>query len=139
MQIEPPEAEEYALVFDSWARSFRNSKYAGCIRNCDYDDVSRKAMSEIVDRGARVVVLVTTTEKGDRRVAGYSVSEPDKKLIHFIYVKRDYRRMGLGRLLRRDVVADSEHRGWRYTYKTNASERFLHRMEWDPTPVRTKG
>lgn len=142
MQIEPPTADEYNFIFDSWARAFRNSPFAGCIRNCDYDDVSRKAMAEIIDRGARVVVMVNTLENGVRRVAGYSVSEPGRKVLHWVYVKRDYRGMGLGRQLRRDVVPDTEVGTWTYTYRTNSSDRFLSalgkRMKWDPTPARIK-
>jgi GNAT superfamily N-acetyltransferase len=142
MQLESPTAEEYPFIFDSWARGFRNSPFAGCIRNCDYDDVSRRTMSEIVDRGARVVVLVNVLPTGERRIAGYSVSEPSRKWLHWIYVKRDYRGMGLGRQLRRDVAADADIGNWTYTYRTKPSDRFLsangRRMKWDPTPARTK-
>lgn len=139
MQIESPAADEFNFIFDSWARAFRNSPYAGCIRNCDYDEVSRKAMSEIIDRGAKVSVMVEVLPSGERRIAGYSVSEPERKILHWVYVKRDYRGLGLGRQLRREVVADKDIGGWSYTYRTNTSDRFLsaggRRMKWDRRPA----
>lgn len=137
--LDTPQAEEFAFIFDSWAKAFMKSPYAGCIRNCDYDEASRRAMSEIVDRGATVTVLAVPLPNGERRIAGYSVSEPARKVLHWIYIKRDYRGLGLGRQLRRHVAADVDLQDWIYTYRTNASERFLsakgRRMRWDRRPA----
>ncbi len=138
MKLTSPDASEFNLIFDSWARSFMKSPWAGCIRNCDYDQVSRAAMAELVDRPARVTVAVEDLEDGTRRVLGYSVSEPDRKVIHYVYVKRDARGLGIGRTLRRDVVADADREGWSYTYKTNASDRFLRGLKHQPALARVK-
>jgi GNAT superfamily N-acetyltransferase len=143
MKLDTPTPEEFPFIFSSWAESFMKSPYAGCIRNCDYPEASRRAMAEIIDRGARVTVLVNTLPNGVRRVAGYSVSEPARKILHWVYVKRDYRGMGNGRLLRRDVVADADLDKWTYTYRTHSSDRFLtakgRRMKWDRRPACMKG
>lgn len=141
MKFDTPNADEFPFIFDSWARSFRDSPYAGCIRNCDYDHVSRAGMAEIIDR-AVVTVAVQDTPDGQRRIAGYAVYEPDRKVLHYIYVKRDFRGMGVGRSLRRLVCQDVDLKSWRYTYRTNASERFLRvkgaGMKWDTVPARVK-
>jgi ribosomal protein S18 acetylase RimI-like enzyme len=133
MRFDAPTAEEYPLIFDSWARSFMKSPWAGCTRNCDWDHVSRAASSEIVDRPTtRVTVLVTDTESGERRVIGYSVSEPSRGILHWLYVKRDYRGMGHGRRLLTEVIGNAPPRTkWVYTYRTNASEKFLRGMKHD--------
>lgn len=136
--FEKPLATEWPLIFDSWARSFRNSPWAGCVRNCDYHDVFRAAMSEIVDGGARVVVLVNPTEDGTRRVIGYSVSDPARKVIHWIYVKRDWRGLGFGRAIRRQIVPDNERSGWVYTYRTDACSRFMRGMKHDKSKACSK-
>lgn len=136
-----PTAEEWPLIFDSWARSFRNSPWAGVIRNCDYPTVSRAAMSEIVDSGARVTVLVSKTEAGERRVIGYSVSDPTRKVIHYIYVKRDWRGLGMGKRLRQEVVPDNELSKWVYTYRTPACSKFYrdnHGKRHEPVYARMK-
>ncbi len=137
MILTNPEANEYNFIFDSWARSFQKSKWAGCIRNCDYDTVSRAAMAEIIDRGARVSVAVEEMADGTRNIVGYSVSEPKKKVLHYLYVKRALRQLGVGRRLLHDIPGVGP--GWVYTYKTGASDRFLRGWQWDPTPARVKG
>ena len=133
-----PTADEWPLIFDSWARSFRNSPWAGVVRNCDYQTVSRAAMSEIVDAGARVVVLVNATESGERRVIGYSVSDPKRSIIHYVYVKRDWRGLGAGRELRRDIVSDAELASWSYTYRTSACGKFYRSAKHRPELARIK-
>jgi GNAT superfamily N-acetyltransferase len=126
MRIDSPEAEEFAFIFDSWAKAFRMSDWAGVVRNCDWDVTSRAAMAELVDRPtARIEVMVVETEDGTRRIAGYSVSEPSRKILHWLYVKRDFRGMGIGRKLRRSLTSDQELSQWTYTYRTDASARFL--------------
>lgn len=140
MRFDTPTPDELALVYDSWARSFRKSPYAGCVPNHLWDQVSRACMSEILNRGARVIVAVVDLPDGGRRVAGYSVSEPN--VLHWLYVKDDYRGFGYGRELLYKTVE-----GWNkapvYTHRTNAAQAFLERSSrrrwiWDPVHARTK-
>lgn len=140
--IDTPRADEFDLVFDAWANSFRKSPWAGCVPNHMWDAVSRAAASDILDRGALVLVAVTPIEGQEdkfpevRRVMGYSVSEPDKHVLHWLYVKRDYRGTGVGSALLRATCPDGK---WIYTYRTRASERFLgSRFRWDAVPARVK-
>ena len=145
MKIDTPHADEYSLVFDSWARSFRKSPWAGCIPNQLYPSVQRTAMTDIMDRGAQVLVAVTPIEGQEdqfpevRRVMGYSVSEPAKKLLHWIYVKDDFRGFGVGHQLLRATCGDGDDE-WTYTFRTYASTKFLgKRFKWDAVPARVKG
>lgn len=136
MKLVPPAADEFPLIYDTWARSFMKSPWAGCVRNCDYPATSRAAIQEILDRGARVVVAVVELEGGGRRVMGYSVSEPGEGALHWIYVKRDYRGMGVGKALLADVEehATPHATGLVYTYRTPASAKFLG-AKWRHDPV----
>lgn len=154
MKFDAPTADEMKLVFDSWANSFRKSPWAGCIPNNLYDQVSREVARSILDRGARVIVAVTPIAGREdefpavRRVMGYSVSEPDRNVLHWLYVKdgpagNGYRRLGVGRaLLEQTVKAFDPDRPFVYTFRTRASERFLNgesrRFIWDPVPARVK-
>lgn len=136
-QYGPPDAEEYPLIFDSWARAFQKSPWAGCVPNHKWDEVSRAGISEILDRGALVLVAFTPLEDGTRRVAGYAVSEPARKILHWVYVKRDYRGMGLGTELLDKTVGEAA--GWSYTFRTKASAGFLgSALRWDPVAARVK-
>jgi hypothetical protein len=129
------------LVYDAWARSFRKSPWAGCVLNKDYDTVSRNTIGEILDRGARVIVAVQDIE-GGRRVMGYSVSEPDIAVLHWIYVKDTYRVKGLqvgSQLLAETTKEWHPGRGKVYTHRTPASSKFLG-QGWthDPVAARVK-
>jgi len=143
VKFDAPRPDEYSLVYDSWARSFRKSPWAGCIPNHLYDQVSRAGIADILDRGARVVCAVQELDEGARRVMGYAVSEPN--VLHWLFVKRDYRGFGVGSALLRETIRDWLPPGegnpqWVYTHRTNASARFLarHPFVWDPVPARVK-
>lgn len=133
-QFGPPDETEYALIFDSWARAFQKSPWAGCVLNHKWDEVSRAGISEVLDRGALVLVAYVPLEDGTRRVAGYVVAEPDRKILHWVYVKRDYRIAGfqLGTALVRLLVREPK---WTYTYRTLASAPFLRRALGKLAPV----
>lgn len=131
------------LIFDSWARSFRKSPWAGCVPNHLWDMVSRAAASEIIDRGATVICAVTPIEGREdeypevRRVMGYSVSEPEMRTLHWLYVKDDYRGGGVGKALLEKTCGDGH--GWSYSHKTKASTKFLGpAFQWNPTSARVK-
>lgn len=144
MQFDSPTAEEYPFIYDSWARSFKKSPWAGCIPNHLYDMVSRAAASDILNRGARVVLAVTPIEGAEgRRIMGYSVSEPG--VLHWLFVKKDYRGANVGGLLLEYTTDDWDREPWKYTFRTRASEPFLrayttqqHRWTWDPVFARVK-
>lgn len=141
MQFDSPMADEFPLIFDSWSRSFKKSPWAGCVTNDMWDQVSRKTMTDIIDRGARILVAHVELPEGKRRVMGYSVSEPSKCVLHWLYVKKDFRDTALGvqvELLRRTVQDWPIDHYWIYTHKTRSSERLLHGWTWDPTLARIK-
>lgn len=136
MKFDSPTADEYPLVFDAWARSFKKSPWAGCVPNHMWDAVSRATASEIINRGARVVVACAELDDGTRRVMGYSVSEPG--VLHWLFVKRDYRGMGVGRALLAQTMGTGPGK-WKYTHRTRASQHFLGpAFVHDPTSARVK-
>lgn len=124
--FDAPLADEWPLIFDTWARSFQKSPWAGCIPNHRYDDVSRAGISDILARrGTRVTVCYVELEPGVRRVMGYAVAEADRRVLHWVYVKRDYRRKGVGRALLRRVTGEWPAGPHAYTHRTPASQPFL--------------
>lgn len=133
-KFDAPTAEEYSLIYDSWARSFRKSPWAGCVPNHLWDQVSRACIGELLNRSL-VIVAVKELSEGTRRVMGYSVSEPG--VLHWLYVKDDFRRMGVGHSL-----LEVTTRGWDqfiYTHQTRASRKFLGgRWHWDPVFARVR-
>lgn len=141
LKFDLAEPEEYALVFDSWARSFQKSPWAGCIPNHLYAQVSRAASAEIIDRGAKVIVAYVELPEG-RRVVGYSVSEPERGVLHWLFVKHDFRGLGIGKAILAATVDGVDWSGVElaYTYRTRASAKFLGaKWRWEPKYARVKG
>lgn len=136
MKFADVELDELPLVFDSWSRSFQKSPWAGCVPNHLWPSVSRTTATEIMDRGARVLVGYVELPEG-RRVMGYSVSEPERRVLHWLFMKRDYRGLGYGHALLRETCPEGS---WVYTHRTRASAKFLGtRFTWDPVTSRVKG
>ena len=72
---------------------------------------------------------------------GYSVSEPAGQILHWLYVKDDYRGFGYGKKLLHETTREwTPTRPWHYTHRTNASEGFLKHLyfNWSPVLARTK-
>lgn len=139
MIITSPEPNEYGLIFDSFANSYRKSPWAGTVPNHLWPLVSRTLTEELLARGSVVLVGVTPVEGADpgvRRVVGYSISQPDRKVLHYLYVKRDYRGLGMGRKILNATCPEGQ---WYYTCRTRASSGFLgERFRWDPIQARVK-
>jgi ribosomal protein S18 acetylase RimI-like enzyme len=141
--LDAPTSDELKFVLDSWSSSFRASKYAGCVPNNIWEETHRRSMTQLMTRSnCRTVVALTPTSDGSRgRIAGYSVSEPG--VLHWLYVKKDYRRLGVGRLLLDTLVKyqfnEVEKAFPRFTHMTDAARRFLPPgWKWDPIPARVK-
>jgi GNAT superfamily N-acetyltransferase len=142
VEITTPTADEMPLVYDAWANSYRKSPWAGTVPNHLWDSVSRESIKSLLSRGARVLVAVTPVAGHEaeypavRRVMGYSVSEPSRRVLHWLFVKEKFRRVGIGRALLDATCPDG---AYTYTHRTRASSRFLgERFTWDPVPARVK-
>jgi hypothetical protein len=47
---------DVAFVMANWLRTWRTSPYAGCIANDEYHDVTRRAIEQLIARGAKIRV-----------------------------------------------------------------------------------
>lgn len=145
MKFDSPAPDEWPLVFDSWANSYRKSPYAGTIPNHLYPEVSRASFGDIVARpGARVVVAVQELPEGGRRVMGYAVAEPRRNCLHWLYVKQAYRRLGVAKALLAEVLKDfandPDPRKF-YTHRTPISHKLLREKdgwEWNDVFARVR-
>lgn len=152
IEFDTPTEDELKFILDSWTSSYRNSKYAGTVPNNLWQEVQRSTIVQLMTRPAcRTTVALTPLPdipskynipeyRGRGRVMGYSVAEPG--ILHWIYTKKDYRRLGVAKSLLEKEFSDwpNEVRGHpRFTHMTDSSYRFLPRWwKWDPIPARVK-
>lgn len=142
-----PNEDELKFILDSWSSSYRKSKFAGTVPNNLWQEVVRSTAVQLMARpNCRVIVALSPSpnpiaiDASRGRVMGYSVSEPG--ILHWIYTKKDYRRLGVASTLLGKEMNDwdDELKKWpRYTHRTDSSTRFLPNWwKWDPIPARVK-
>ena len=85
-------AHDVPLILDSWLNSWRQSKYAGVIRNNDYYETQRSVIEDLIARGATLIVA-----DAGRTLFGWACSELKDGLtvVHFVWVKDIYLRKGV--------------------------------------------
>lgn len=114
----PMAPEEIELVMDSVAKSFRTSPWAGLVPNHMWFPVCRAAITGLIERGAQVTVV-----RASGRVLGYVVheSKDGSPVVHYLYIKDPYRRMGLAKALMDKTGAVKGARVF-YTFKTGQTK-----------------
>lgn len=86
--------EDLPLVFDSYLKSWRVSKFAGAIPNHLFFDVQRAALEDLLGRGASLVIAYPSGREDV--ILGWACAElkEDKTVLHYLYTKDPY--IGLG-------------------------------------------
>lgn len=122
--VRPWREGESGFVYDSWLNSWRTSRYAGVIRNCDYYDTTRNVIDELIGRGATLLLAEL-----DGELLGFVCAESkDGKVVHhYTYVKDPFLRKGVEERLLRELGGQP---GW-FTF---AQERFLKDKRWKHAP-----
>ena len=85
-------AHDVPFIMASWLSSWRTSRYAGCIRNCDYFSITRSLIEDLIARGATLIVA----DAGDT-LLGWACGEvkDDQTVLHYVYVKDPFLRRGI--------------------------------------------
>lgn len=150
IEFSTPTVDELKFILDSWSSSYRKSSFAGTVPNNLWQEVARATATQLMSRpNCRTVVALVPSiviggkldvERARGRVMGYSIAEPG--ILHWIYTKKDYRRLGVAtqmlseQLLQWDVELRKHPR---FTHRTDSSYRFLDRSwKHDPIPARVK-
>lgn len=117
--------EELPAVLESWAGTFRSSRYAGCIPNDKFYAVTYDAITQLVNRGMAVTVL--TPANRPEQMLGWIAHESDTRdmqpVVHYLFVKQPFRKRGLGRLLM-DSIGAVKGSKFIYTYCTSYAKYF---------------
>lgn len=93
IKIRPYEERDIPFICNTW---FRQAWRAVSKSKPNFDtfaDAQRAAMAFTLNRA---ITSVAYLESVPDEILGYSISEPTNNVLHFIYVKKDYRRQGIG-------------------------------------------
>jgi GNAT superfamily N-acetyltransferase len=122
IEFRPVQPADVRFVVDSWLRSYRMSPWAGVIPNHRWFDVMHESVSELLARGAKL--LVACNKDAPDQILGWVCHEKVRggTCIHFVYTKEIVRRRGVASELLRHVTSENDERF--YTFRTRASAYF---------------
>jgi GNAT superfamily N-acetyltransferase len=130
----PASPDEMSFILDSWLKSYKFSPWAGVMENHKYFVQQREAIEALLARGSQITVAeVPDTD----RVAGWICHEhkPGIDVVHYVYVKDPWRKMGIGGAL---VDETCREREILYTFRTRASKYILPGAIFAPEIARRK-
>ena len=94
--MRPPMQGDIQFILSSWLKSFRNSEFANYIPNKLYYEFHGSLVKNII---ARSLVSILCDVEDPEHVYGYVVYEllGDVFILHYIYIKYNFRNLGLCR------------------------------------------
>lgn len=122
--LRPAVQEDYAFILDSWHKSTRDEQWAGNVPNHMFMAVLKESVRQLVVRGAKITVCANPGRPG--QIVGWLCSENGRngeQVVHALYCKRPFRRMGVARVLLGSVGLRPDD-PFPFTYKTRMSRAF---------------
>lgn len=109
------------FIFSSWLKSFRGSNFSKNISNTLYFDQQHKLIEHLL---ATAHVVIACNKEDPEQIFGYMVGGFVGNLfvVHYIYVKHPYRRLGVGNLLL-NSMDHSKATAHCYTHDTPTASR----------------
>lgn len=138
MKIRDVRREDVPLVFDSWMKSWRVNRYAGCISNNLFYTTTRSNIENLVARGA--VIKIACLDSDENAILGWvcyeKLAKPggqDEWCVHYVYVKDPYLTKGVGQELAKQLPDSGL-----YSYRCSQVEDFFPNYRWVPEIARRK-
>lgn len=136
MILRPMEPADTSFFFNSWLESWKKSRYAGVIRNCDYYKVTREVIEGLIKRGARIHVACNPSNQ--EHIYGWVCHEltgDGFAVVHYLYVKDPFLKMDVDKALM--SMVDGEKPGF-YTFNYTQVSKACPNWKWAPEIARRK-
>lgn len=119
VQFRDMAAEDNAFVYNSWLKSFRNGTMNRNVDNSIYFHNHHKLIDKILQRST---IVVCCDAKDPKIIFGYVVYEKidGQFVLHYIYVKNIYRKLGIAKKLLEQCKHDFSVLGC-YTHQTQVA------------------
>ena len=101
----PMKEEDRSFVFSTWLKSYRQSEWARSMSNDTFFSYHKHIVEEILNKPGTAVNVLCGIDGDEDTLYGYVVAEKvaDKYLVHFMYCKYSFRKMGLMSKLIQDL------------------------------------
>lgn len=122
IKIRPATDQDVAFILNSWLKSYReHGPIAQHVSNTIYFASHHKILQKVIKRAT---TLVAVNENDDSQIYGYAVGERIEGhfVIHFVYVKQGFRKMGIATSLYNMFEHDRSSVGI-FTHHTRMAEK----------------
>jgi GNAT superfamily N-acetyltransferase len=109
--IRPGYPLDHSLIVDSWIESDKNSERARSAGRC-YMREQKRVIRDILAK-TTIVTLVAVVPDEQDAIFGWTVVDLSSNVIHYVYVKKSARKMGIAKALLHDFI----HKDCEYPYK----------------------
>lgn len=108
ISFRPPDVSDKSFIFNSWLKSFRNSPLAKPLCNEVYFSNHKLIVENILKRSK---IVIACSDEDPMQIFGYTIYEelPGGIIImHYIYTKYTYRKLGIAQQLYDIVVKNDD-------------------------------
>lgn len=111
IKLRPVASTDVDFLISSWTKSYRQSYFAQKIPNEIYFTEHKKIIARRFQDSS---ALIAYHDRDEDQICGYIVYAPAKHrtaclLVHYVYVKHPFRRLGVGKALLSEAIADASH------------------------------
>lgn len=98
ISLRPATSEDVSFIFSSWLKSYRGSPFARNVANEIYFNEHHLLIEKLVRENE---VIIACNNEDENQIYGYIVAGKTESIftLHYIYVKHNFRSMGIGAAL----------------------------------------
>lgn len=110
----PAKPEDQAFLYNSWLKAYRNSKITREWPNDVYYPAQTEAITKILFTAGTILAC---SAEDPNQIFGYIVSQKIEgtQVVHFLYVKHLYRRLGIAKALLKRAFGEKYNEQETYT------------------------
>lgn len=117
---------DVGFIFNSWLKSYRSSLFAKHISSSVYFSGHHKFLEALIPNAE---IKIACNDQDPTQIYGYICAQYIEGIlvVHYVYVKQDYRNLGIGKMLL-DQFDHSMERASCYTHQTKIGEQLAIRF-----------
>ena len=100
--LRPKQADDESFIYSSWLRSYRSSPIVTHMNNDVYYDNHKLVIKKLLEISD---VMIACNPEDPDQIYGFICYEPG--IIHYLYVKYPFRKMGLAKYLLSSIPSDA--------------------------------
>ena len=131
--LRPPKNDDVNFIYNSWLKSYADNNYFNPIKGPAYYGYQKLLINKLLNQS--IISIVCNPEDEDQ-IFGYAVYEIDnsKLILHWIYIKYNFRRLGVCRFLLDTILSARMDRNFFLTFKGTYYNSYAHKFDHTYSP-----